>query len=90
MSFAGGKIWCETVEDLSVGTELVAIFTSGSRPADPEKSGNLIKQEPTTPSVEEEVNKRETLIGGKSDAKPTKQLPPQPGMFYCKYIFVSD
>ena len=90
MSFPGGKIWCETVEDLSVGTELVAIFTSGSRATDPEKSGDLVKQEPVIPSAEEEVNKKENLIGGKSDTKPAKQLPPQPGMFKRKYIFVSD
>ena len=77
--FSGDRIWCETVEDLSVGTELVASFIVDTQPSGADRSSGVVKQEPATASDGEDVNKTDDPIDGKSEIRSKLQLPAQHG-----------
>ncbi|XP_052816544.1 zinc finger protein ZFPM1-like isoform X2 [Mya arenaria] len=83
--FEGGRIWCEIVEDLDQGTELLACFTTGGEQSSPlgkdkqEKSENCVIREPrvAAPAVKKHVSK--SGIG----------VTPQPALIYgCPFCSV--
>lgn len=71
----GGKIWCEVVEDLEQGTELLASFTThGHETPDGRKDEGGDKRE----AVDRDVKLTVPTLK-KSESKSSVNVTPQPG-----------
>ena len=80
--FSGGKIWCEIVEDLEQGTELLASFTTHQSVAPDVRESEVIKNE----IIERDVKLTVPTIK-KQDSK--NNVTPQPGMCIWTNFFHS-
>lgn len=78
---SGGKIWCEIVEDLKQGTELLASFTTNQDEA-PDGRTSVGMEKTEAPSRDLKL-----AIPGVKKHDSKSSVTPQPGKtIYCKII----